>query len=79
MKKALKIIGIILGSIIALIAVVLLVFSGMKGKAAKDLYAQLGKLPFELPSSKEAVEKQMEDLPYDSENPLFPFGYDLIY
>jgi len=42
MKKALKIIWIILGSIIALIVVVLLVFSGMKGKAAKDLYAKLG-------------------------------------
>ena len=38
-----------------------------------------GKLPFELPSSKEAVEKQMEDVPYDSENPLFPFGFGLIY
>ena len=38
-----------------------------------------GKLPFELPSSKEAVEKQMEDVPYDSENPLFPFGYGLLY
>jgi beta-glucosidase len=38
-----------------------------------------GKLPFELPSSKEAVENQMEDVPYDSENPLFPFGYGLIY
>ncbi len=36
-----------------------------------------GKLPFELPSSKEAVENQMEDLPYDSENPLYPFGYGL--
>ena len=38
-----------------------------------------GKLPFELPSSKEAIENQMEDVPYDSENPLFPFGYGLIY
>ena len=38
-----------------------------------------GKLPFELPSSKEAVEKQMEDVPYDSENPLYPFGYGLVY
>jgi len=37
----------------------------------------MGKLPFELPSSQEAVEKQMEDLPYDSENPLYPFGYGL--
>ncbi len=33
-----------------------------------------GQLPVELPRSKEAVEKQLEDLPYDSENPLYPFG-----
>ncbi len=38
-----------------------------------------GKLPFELPSSMEAVEKQMEDVPYDSENPLYPYGYGLRY
>jgi len=37
------------------------------------------KLPFELPSSLEAVRKQKEDLPYDSENPLFPFGFGLSY
>lgn len=36
-----------------------------------------GKLPFELPSSQEALEKQLEDLPYGSENPLYPFGYGL--
>ena len=33
-----------------------------------------GKLPFELPSSLEAVERQKEDVPYDSDNPLYPFG-----
>ncbi|HEY9529436.1 MAG TPA: glycoside hydrolase family 3 C-terminal domain-containing protein, partial [Anaerolineales bacterium] len=38
-----------------------------------------GKLPFELPSSMEAVQRQKEDLPYDSENPLFPFGFGLTY
>lgn len=38
-----------------------------------------GKLPFELPSSVEAVLKQKEDLPYDSENPLFKFGHGLSY
>jgi beta-glucosidase len=36
-----------------------------------------GKLPFELPSSWEAVEKQKEDVPYDSEDPLYPFGFGL--
>jgi beta-glucosidase len=38
-----------------------------------------GKLPFELPSSMEAVRDQKEDLPHDSENPLFPFGHGLCY
>lgn len=38
-----------------------------------------GKLPFELPSSMEAVEHQLEDVPHDSENPLFAFGHGLTY
>lgn len=36
-------------------------------------------LPFELPSSMQAVVNQKEDMPYDSENPLFPFGWGLSY
>ncbi len=38
-----------------------------------------GKLPIEIPSSMKAVENQLEDVPYDSENPLYPFGYGLSY
>lgn len=38
-----------------------------------------GKMPFELPSTWEAVKKQLEDVPYDSENPLFPYGHGLNY
>ena len=38
-----------------------------------------GKLPFELPSSMEAVFQQKEDVPYDSKNPLYPFGFGLGY
>jgi len=38
-----------------------------------------GKLPFELPSSMEAVRRQRTDMPHDSENPLFPFGFGLRY
>lgn len=38
-----------------------------------------GKLPFELPSSMEAVRKQKEDLPHDSENPLYNIGHGLSY
>jgi beta-glucosidase len=36
-----------------------------------------GRLPIELPSSMEAVRSQKADVPYDSENPLYPFGFGL--
>lgn len=38
-----------------------------------------GKLPFELPSSMEAVRQQKEDVPYDSKKPLYRFGFGLSY
>ena len=38
-----------------------------------------GKLPIELPSSMEAVKNQIEDIPYDSKEPLFKFGHGLSY
>jgi beta-glucosidase len=38
-----------------------------------------GRLPFEIPSSEEAVQVQHEDVPYDSKNPLYPFGHGLSY
>lgn len=38
-----------------------------------------GKLPFDLPSSMEAVEKSHSDVPYNTENPLFRFGHGLEY
>ena len=37
------------------------------------------KLPFEMPRSMEAVRAQREDVPYDSKDPLFPFGHGLSY
>ena len=42
-------------------------------------YAPQGKLPFELPSSMAEVEVQFEDVPDDTVNPLFPFGWGLTY
>ncbi|GIK75041.1 MAG: hypothetical protein BroJett021_40290 [Chloroflexota bacterium] len=36
-----------------------------------------GRLPFEPPSSMEAVRQQKPDAPYDSKNPLYPFGFGL--
>ena len=44
------------------------------GKASPE-----GRLPMEMPSSMEAVQKQKTDVPYDSENPLYPFGFGLSY
>jgi len=38
-----------------------------------------GKLPFELPSSMAAVERQAEDVPFDSPSPLFRYGTGLTY
>lgn len=42
-------------------------------------FAPEGKLPFEMASSLEAVLQQKSDVPYDSEEPLFPFGHGLGY
>lgn len=39
----------------------------------------MGKLPFELPSSMETVENQLTDVPYDSKDPLYAFGFGLEY
>lgn len=59
----------------------LLVSFGANDAAVLDVifgrFSPVGKLPFELPSSMEAVRKQKEDLPYDSENPLYPYGFGL--
>ncbi len=38
-----------------------------------------GKLPFELPSSMQSVDAQLSDVPHDSSNPLYPFGFGLRY
>jgi beta-glucosidase len=38
-----------------------------------------GKLPFELPSSMEAVAAQRPDVPHDSRAPLYKFGFGLRY
>jgi beta-glucosidase len=38
-----------------------------------------GTLPFELPSSAEEVEAQYEDVPNDTANPLFEYGFGLGY
>jgi beta-glucosidase len=36
-------------------------------------------LPIELQTSMEAVRNQKEDVPYDSKDPLYKFGFGLSY
>ncbi len=49
-------------------------FDVLSGKASPQ-----GKLPFELPSSMDEVRAQLSDVPYDTANPLYKFGYGLTY
>lgn len=42
-------------------------------------YKPEGHLPIEMPSSMEAVRDQKEDMPYDSKDPLYKFGFGLSY
>jgi beta-glucosidase len=42
-------------------------------------YKPGGHLPLELPSSMDAVRNQKEDMPYDSKDPLYKFGFGLSY
>jgi beta-glucosidase len=56
---------------------------GVSDEAMLDVvfgkFNPVGKLPFELPSSMAEVEAQLEDVPDDTANPLFPYGWGLTY
>lgn len=61
----------------------LLVDFGASDAAVLDIifgkYKPGGHLPIELPSSMDAVHNQKEDVPYDSKDPLYKFGFGLSY
>ena len=61
----------------------LLATFGVSDEALFDVlvgkFAPAGKLPFEMPSSMEAVRAQLEDVPGDSKAPLFAIGSGLTY
>jgi beta-glucosidase len=64
-------------------AAALLATFGVSDEALFDVllgaFAPTGKLPFEMPSSMDAVRAQLEDVPHDSQSPLFPIGFGLTY
>ena len=51
-----------------------IIFEGIFGK-----FSPSGKLPFEIPSSMESVENQKEDLPDDTLDPTYEYGYGISY
>ncbi len=61
----------------------LLATFGVSDEALFDVLAgklaPTGRLPFEMPSSMDAVRAQLEDVPHDSKDPLFPIGSGLGY
>jgi beta-glucosidase len=61
----------------------LLATFGVSDEALFDVltgkHPPMGRLPFEMPSSMEAVRAQREDVPHDSKDPLFPIGTGLVY
>ena len=61
----------------------LLATFGVSDEALFDVlsgrFAPTGRLPFEMPSSMDAVRAQLEDVPHDSKDPLFPIGSGLTY
>ena len=68
---------------LAAAAKALLATFGVSDEALFDVltgrHVPMGKLPFEMPSSMEAVRAQLEDVPHDSKDPLFPIGTGLTY
>ena len=68
---------------IALAATGLVANFGASDTAVLDIifgrFKPTAKLPFELPSSMDAVRAQKPDLPHDSVDPLFPYGFGLTY
>jgi beta-glucosidase len=64
-------------------AAALLATFGVSDEALLDVltgkFAPTGKLPFEMPSSMDAVRAQLEDAPHDSKGPLFAIGSGLTF
>lgn len=55
------------------------VFDSVALEAVFGMFNPSGRLPFEIPSSMDAVRGQLEDLPDDSEDPTFRYGDGLSY
>ena len=72
----------IITPIVDSLAAVIADFGASDGAYASVLFGEAkaeGKLPFDLPRSMAAVEASREDVPFDTENPVFTFGHGLSF
>lgn len=72
----------VIPDIVASAAAVIVEYGASDQAVVEVLFGQgrpEGRLPFEMPSSMQAVRDQYADVPSDSRDPLFPFGYGLRY
>ena len=64
-------------------AAALLVNYGSSARAFTDVIfghgSPQGRLPFDLPSSTQAVEESRSDVPFDTADPLFRFGHGISF
>jgi len=72
----------VIPELVAACAAVVAVFGASDEAVLDVLFGRVrpeGRLPFELPSSMDAVREQLPDVPGDSRDPLFRFGHGLDY
>lgn len=64
-------------------AAAVIVNYGAQEEALKDVLfgrsSPKGKLPFDLPSSMQAITESRSDVPFDTKDPLYAFGFGLTY
>ena len=55
------------------------VFDKIVAEVIFGVFNPTGKLPFDLPSSTEELLNQKSDIPDDTKNPIYSYGYGLNY
>jgi beta-glucosidase len=70
----------LLGDLLPAVATLMVDFGASDEALVRVLFgeaAPLGRLPFDIPSSQEAILASRPDVPFDTANPLYPHGHGL--